>query len=297
MLRLKNKVAIVSLLGMLGLGLVGCGSKDNQVDDDIFYYYNDKNEENGTLNNGSISVSTVEIATAKCDVNVRISPIDGEVLKVLYKGESLPLLEKLDNGWYAVSYNGGVAYISGKYLDVSYEYEINSSIKDIYYTNSRVELKVPEIYSSSNKEEIISIDKNVCVEVYAEEGDLYLVSIDGHIGYIEKNNLTKLSNEFAVIDIDSKTITLYKDNVVISVIPITNNISNSTKGLFYIYEIKTDRCLIGKDYQVYVDYIAFYNDGNSYITYGSDGGVDVDESNIDQIKMTLSIGSEVIVQQ
>ena len=289
MLRFKNKVAIVSMLSMLGFGLAGCGNKDNQIaDDDVFYYYDDKDESKDnetTINNSNISINTVETVTADRDVNIRTKPIDGEVLKVLYKGESLPLLEKLDNGWYAVSYNGGVAYICGKYLNITTEYEVNSSIKDIYYTNECVELKC----FGTDKEEVISIDKNVCVEVYGEEGDLYLVSIDGHIGYMNKNNLTKLSNEFAVIDISSKTITLYKDNDAISVIPITNNISNSEKGIFYIYEIKTDRYLIGKDYQVYVDYIAYYGD-NSYITYG-------EEENKDVIRKTLQVGSEVIVQQ
>lgn len=303
MLRLKNKVAILSMLGMLGFGLSGCGSKDTPiVDNDIYYYYDDKNEKDSeefTINNGSISINSVEIVTAKCDVNIRETPIDGEVLKVLYKGESLPLLEKLDNGWYAVKYDGKVAYICGKYLDITTEYEINSTIKDIYYTNEPIELSVPESLSSSNKEEVISIGKNVCVEVYFEDDDRYLVSVDGHIGYIGKDNLTKLSDEFAVIDISDKTITLYRDNEIVSVLPITNNISNipGGKGLFYIYEIKTDRCLIGKDYQVYVDYVAYYNGGSSYITYGSDGGVNVTEESIDDVRKTLHLNSEIIVQQ
>lgn len=312
MLRLKSKFAVLSMLGMLGFSLAGCGKKDDHiVDNDVYFYYDDKDETDSNeidtnndniniiyINNGTISVNAIETVTAKCDVNIRETPIDGNVLKVLLKGESLPLLEKLDNGWYAVKFDGGVAYICGKYLSVTTEYEITSSIKDIYYTNDTTELKVPACFSNSGKEETISIDKNVCVEVYGEEGNSYIACVDGHIGYIGRENLTKLSGEFAVIDLSDKTITLYRDNEVVSVLPATINIdASNAKGLFYIFEIKTDRCLIGKDYQVYVDYVAYYNGGSSYITYGSDGGVNVPEESIDEVRKTLHLSSEIIVQQ
>ena len=47
---------------------------------------------------------------AKGSVNVRETPIDGKVMTVLHKGESLPLVSP----WYAVEVDGEVGYISAK---------------------------------------------------------------------------------------------------------------------------------------------------------------------------------------
>lgn len=300
MLRIKNKIAMISILGMLGLGLTGCGNKDDKiVDDNIYFYHDDKNEiSNDDINieNSNIPVRTIEIATAIGDVNIRTTPIDGNILNVLYKGESLPLVEKLDNGWCAVMYNGSVAYISGKYLSISTEYDIDAKIKDVYYTSESIELKIPKEFSSSDKEEVITIDKNVCVLVYAIENDSYLVSVNGHIGYIGRNNLIKLSDEFAVVDISDKTLTLYKDNEIESVLPVSIN-GSLEKGLFYIYDVKNDRLLIGKDYNVYVDYISYYDGNSSYITSGSRGGINVDESNVEEVAKRLHLNSQILIQE
>lgn len=300
MLRIKNKIAMISILGMLGLGLTGCGNKDDKiVDDNIYFYHDDKNEiSNDDINieNSNIPVRTIEIATAIGDVNIRTAPIDGTILDVLYKGESLPLVEELDNGWCAVLYNDSVAYISGKYLSISTEYEIDAKIKDVYYTSESIELNIPKEFSNTDKEEVMTIDKNVCVLVYAIESDSYLVSVNGHIGYIGCDNLIKLSDEFAVVDISDKTLTLYKDSVVESVLPISIN-GSLEKGLFYIYDVKNDRLLIGKDYNVYVDYISYYDGNSSYITSGSKAGINVDESNIEEVAKRLYINSPLLIQE
>lgn len=47
---------------------------------------------------------------AKGSVNVRETPIDGKVMTVLHKGESLPLVSP----WYAVEVDGEVGYITAK---------------------------------------------------------------------------------------------------------------------------------------------------------------------------------------
>ena len=54
MLRIKNKIAMISILGMLGLGLTGCGNKDDKiVDDNIYFYHDDKNE----ISNDDINIA------------------------------------------------------------------------------------------------------------------------------------------------------------------------------------------------------------------------------------------------
>lgn len=64
------------------------------------------------------SMEVIGSVTAKDTVNVR-SKADqtSEKLGVIYEGDSLDLIEKLDNGWSKVKYEGKVGYVKSEYVE------------------------------------------------------------------------------------------------------------------------------------------------------------------------------------
>lgn len=78
----------------------------------------DKNEENKNTNEATYSVVDMSATKyAKQSVNVRKGPsTDYEKIGSLTMNQKVTVTGQADNGWYRISYNGGDAYVSNKYL-------------------------------------------------------------------------------------------------------------------------------------------------------------------------------------
>lgn len=78
----------------------------------------DKNEENTNTNEATYSVVEMSATKyAKQSVNIRKGPgTDYEKIGSLTMNQKVIVTGQADNGWYRISYNGGDAYVSNKYL-------------------------------------------------------------------------------------------------------------------------------------------------------------------------------------
>lgn len=78
----------------------------------------DKNEENTNTNEATYSVVEMSATKyAKQSVNIRKGPgTDYEKIGSLTMNQKVTVTGQADNGWYRISYNGGDAYVSNKYL-------------------------------------------------------------------------------------------------------------------------------------------------------------------------------------
>jgi len=232
-----------------------------------------ENDDNDTLNNTMTTEDTnqmddnfinVPVVVATSDVNVRDN-INGNILGVLSKGDSVELIEKINDTHYKVLYYGKVAYVVADYVTEDSIVDIDQDIMKVFYATEDKTLYIPSNLNETGEDGYKEISKYECLEVYEEIDDYYLVQTDEYVGYVTKDNLKELQGTFAVLDIDEQDLKIYEDNQVVLEAPvITGKPETPTRiGNFKIYEITYNRYLIGKgnSYKSWVDVMMKF-DGN-----------------------------------
>lgn len=213
-----------------------------------------------------LDITSINMVTALIDVNIRQkNSANSKTIGVLKKGEKLEKIVLMNNGWYKVKYNNKVGYINSKYLKETNDITVNSSKKPdkcIYITKSTSMFLTKE-YANSNSNEIIDVPKLEFGEVYYENDEYYLIVTTDNIGYVKKSDTEQLTGTYVVVDISDQCLKMYKDNEVILETPVVTGrpSSPSDEGLFKIYNITTNRYLVGPNYRSYVDVMLKYNGG------------------------------------
>ena len=145
------------------------------------------NLDNTIIPQTDIPNHTYNIVVATTDVNVRKKDdINSERLTLLLKGESLPLLADMENGWYKVKYYGEEAYLRREFVYESIKTELANNYYKVICLKTDSNLITPE--------EKIELPKYECGKVYNETEDSYLIESDNIIGYISKENLLALND-------------------------------------------------------------------------------------------------------
>lgn len=341
MIQVKNRTMAIAIISMLSLSVVGCGNKNNNDNvqtssEELSYFFPENNKQSEEsieestnqeeiVEEDKVNIKSYDMVTATTNVNIRESAIDGTVLGVLKKGSSLVMVEKLDNGWYAVEYNDSVAYICGDYLKETIGFEIEGETLGIYYTDKDTNLIIPD-YLNNGEEVSTKIAKTTCINVYEEDDEYYLCCVDNKVGYILKSDVIKLSGTYVVVDISDQTLRLYEnDELVLETPVVTGKPKTPTDlGLFQIYSITHDRYLVGPGYKSYVNIMMKYNGGEglhdaeryvdengfkhgwrnidefggtTYLTNGSHGCVNMPHDAAIEAGKVLKLGDYVLVQE
>lgn len=199
-------------------------------------------------------------------------------------------------------------------------------IKKVYYVVKETDLTIPDYLSDTNKEEIVTLPKLECLEVYNEDNNISLVKTDNYVGYVDNSDLEELLGTFVVVDISSQELKLYCDNEIVLTTPVvTGKPSTPTdQGLFEIYDITKNRYLVGPNYRSYVDIMMKYNGGEglhdaeyhtheggfkhgwrsleefggeTYLTDGSHGCVNMIHNDVMTVRDYVDIGTKVLVKE
>lgn len=217
---------------------------------------------------------TVEDLEFKCinkvvalnDVNIRQkNSANSKIIGVLSKGEKLEPITLMDNGWYKVKYNGSIGYINSRYLKETTEITMNSEKKPykcVYVTKNTI-MTIPAKYTNDQNDKNIKIPKLEFGEVYYEDNENYFIKTNDNIGYVRKSDTEELNGTYVVVDISDQELKLYENNEIILETPVVTGrpSSPSDEGLFKIYNITTNRYLVGPNYRSYVDVMLKYNGG------------------------------------
>lgn len=213
-----------------------------------------------------LDITSINMVTALIDVNIRQkNSANSKIIGVLKKGEKLEKITLMNNGWYKVKYNDKVGYINSKYLKETNEITVNSNKKPdkcIYITKD-TSMFLPKEYTNSNSDEIIDVPKLEFGEVYYENDEYYLIVTADNVGYVKKSDTKELTGTYVVVDISDQCLKMYENNELILETPVVTGrpSSPSDEGLFKIYNITTNRYLVGPNYRSYVDVMLKYNGG------------------------------------
>ncbi len=349
----QKKLLYTLLLSLLTIKISGCSYETNQdnstaeiiSEEDLFKLKSLKNIEEPLVVNRTPEYISKTLLSEKRqfkqflevpsviaheNVNIRKAPnLGADLAGKLVEGQTLELLEELNNGWYKVLYYEEECYLSSDYTSKTITYKVNGDIKKIFYAKDTIDIVIPAEISVSGFEEYATIPSLECLEVYNETENQYLVQTSDFIGFIDKNSpLEELVGTFVVVDISDQKLKLYENNKIILETPVVTGKTStpSDEGLFQIYKYKKNDYLIGPGYKSYIDIMMFYNrgeglhdseinycengkqnnhgwrrpeefGGNTYINHGSHGCVNMLNDAVFEVYEHTSIGTKVLVKK
>lgn len=263
-----------------------------------------------------------DIVITTTDLNFRKTPTTeaDNRITTLAENTELKVIAQTNNGWYLVSNNGNLGYVSMDYTE-----SMLQKLKAQYPNLELDEIEVQKIvYSttdlnvrngaSTDSLKIGDMTKYESARVLKEYGDWYLVlTNDYNFGFINKEYTNDLTDTFVVVDKSEQRLFMYNDNELCFTTPVTTgkDTTPSDTGLFAIYSKEKDRYLVGANYRSFVNYWMPYNGGeglhdaswrsvfgtDSYKTNGSHGCVNLPPEIADDIYENVSIGTKVLVHK
>lgn len=251
-------------------------------------------------------------AYSTTSVNFRSEPTkDSKKLATLKKNSQVEILSQESNGWFKVSYNGQVGYISGNYLTFNPKDGYRSDFIKVVYAADEIDLKLND---DPNSLSLYTMSKNETCEVLREIGDYYFVRCAGKLGYIPKEKTTNLFNTFVVVDIGDQKLTLYRNNEILVETDIVTGekyLYDTPTGMYNIRYKTMDTYLTGADYNVHVDYWMPFNGGiglhdatwrskfggDIYERDGSHGCINIPHKYTDDIYYNVDAGTKVLVHK
>lgn len=244
------------------------------------------------------------------DINVMdsIEPTS-KVVSVLKKGQEARVAAILSNDIICVEYEDDLyGYIKN---DANIKQKVSYSIPKDSIRKGYL-LEDAEMYDG--KEFTIVPQYEFC-EVYQDYEDDCLVKAGDKVGYINKDKIENVKEDLAVVDISDQTVKFYENNkVTFESDVVTGKPSTPTHvGFFEIKDKKHKAILRGPGYASPVnDFAPFDNGigfhdatwrnesdfgGNTYLTNGSHGCVNMKKDDAPVLMEKLEIGSKVLVKK
>lgn len=219
--------------------------------------------------------NVVKLVTTTDWVNFREGPgKDYKRISELPSNIPLQILSE-ENGFYMVSYQGKIGYISKDYtLDLTEQVSVYfPEVSNINIMKVCIANKDMPIVNSPNDDnyQIGSLNRYECVHVIQDFGDYSFVLAGNKMGYVKKSDLLELHGNFICIDLGTQRSTLYvNDNeIAISTAIISGKDGSITPvGKYTISKIKRDSRMSGPGYDVYVGTAIYFNGGIA--EHGSD---------------------------
>lgn len=249
---------------------------------------------------------------SSANVNFRKEPTkDSEKITLIKKDNKLEVLAQEDNGWFKVSYNGQIGYVSNDFITFNPPGTYRDDFIKVVYAKGEIELK-KELNEESDS--IYTMSKYEACEVLSATKDHYFVRCAGRLGYISKEKTGNLYNTFVVIDISDQKLVLYQNNQILLETDIVTGQKyeyDTPTGVYSIRKKETDTFLVGEDYLTHVDYWMPFNGGiglhdanwrrrfggDIYEKDGSHGCINIPPEHADDIYYTVEKGTKVLVHK
>ena len=156
------------------------------------------------LSSSSSSTTTTTKYVTASSLNVRSSAsTSGSILGSLSKGTAVKVISE-SNGWSKIEYNGGVGYVSSKYLSSS---SSSTTTTTKYVTASSLNVRS----SASTSGSILgSLSKGTAVKVISESNGWSKIEYNGGVGYVSSKYLSSSSSSSSTSSSASKVISYAK---------------------------------------------------------------------------------------
>lgn len=205
---------------------------ENKVQNEVVN--NEKNEEKIS---DSDEIETYKDEKARCTANLNLrteSNIDSQVIVTIPKNEVIDVTAKIRNGWYKVSYNSKIGFVSGEYINILSEEEkreliIEKEFSDTFASvNISSSLNIRERANKSSKM-VTNVKSNSVLKVLKKmQNGWYMVEGNTVTGYVDGKYI-KLLNQDEYKAYSSQTNNLLKpeENIIATYTSTSTYNSNS----------------------------------------------------------------------
>ena len=333
---INKKLLLLATTSTLTLSGCGLNSElDNTLKYEHFNLLEENNSSSNLFPSYSESINEVEVVDsdytiyvsegtfvkANNTVNIReYADVNSKKIDLLGMGTSARYLGE-ENGFYKIEYLDKIGYVSKDYAYLYDREHIDDEvIKNVYFPKDTL------IYDE-NMESKALIPKNEMAHVYEDLVDTYLVEADGVVGYVDKNSVEDLTGTYSVVDISDQVIRVYEDTEVLLESPVVTGNASTTptkEGLHTIHSIRHNDKLVSPPNYPFVNVMLkfyknqglhdaeYYNDpvygrhgwrdtsefgGNTYLTHGSHGCVNMPHDAAIEADSLLEKGDKVLVKR
>lgn len=180
------------------------------------------NENVADINNEYYKVEDyTDIAIATTGLNFRLGPSINEPYPfTLDKNEEVAVIGKVkvnnDNDlWYLVRARGEIGFICAKYTKSMREEikKMDPNIGDVVVQELAYLPNSAKMYDQNGKQKQ-KLKQFQLVKILAEYDNTYLVTANGKVGYVYKNNVKRMANAFILVDISTQRIYYFYRNDV-----------------------------------------------------------------------------------
>ena len=211
-----------------------------------------------------------DIVTVSQGLRCRLGPsTNEEALFSMDKNEEAIVIGKVhvfnsNDLWYLVRARGEYGFISAQYTKslrdqiVSMDPNVDEiKIKKLAYVNKNSSA----VYNQNGKKKF-TLDKYQLVEILSEYDNNYLVLVDGKVGFINKDNVTKTAGKFLVVDISTQRIYYYYGTDVAMRGRCTTGASKTpTKPGYFITNVKKNHHSFSEDHAAEIVWLAWGTEG------------------------------------
>ncbi|WP_242216814.1 C40 family peptidase [Bacillus cereus group sp. BfR-BA-01380] len=153
----------------------------------------DQNVQQPTTQTAKAATKSNSKYTVNADVlRVRTGPSTSyDITSHVYEGQTLNVIGQ-ENGWFKISHNGKVGYVSGEFVNTGSQAQGNSTVKEASgnYTVNVSSLRVRTGPSTSHTQ-LGSVQKGQVVQVIGEVQDWFKINYGGQNAYVSKDYVTK----------------------------------------------------------------------------------------------------------
>jgi hypothetical protein len=312
-----SRLSIATMIGYIALAVSELTTIYTAADDGVQIEEQTLAEDDNTAEEQELIIEPKEdtyntIIIAKSDANIRDNPnLHSNKLGVLYKGCHLDKVGEYED-FYMVSYMGKIAYV---YKDLAYE-----DVEIIPYTDIKQLAYVENdtyMYDSPDAvKEVMELPQYEVLEVLSEVDNYYVVRVNDSYGYVNKDYTLPLSDKVVVVDVSDQHLKFYDNNQVVFESDVVTGGKGHETNLGYqnIRYVGWGVTLVGRDYRQPVDVFAPFNQygegfhdaqwrdpsdfgGETYLTHGSHGCVNMPEDKAKTLCKQLIAGDEVIIKR
>ncbi len=129
------------------------------------------------------------------------SNTESKIISTISKNTVVDVISKLRNGWYKVKYQETIGYVSGEYIQILTEEEMNQITAEEEYTNTYAIVNIDDVLNireqaNINSQRLTYVKPQSILKVFSKmKNGWYKVEGNAYVGYVSNEYIKILSKE------------------------------------------------------------------------------------------------------
>lgn len=204
-----KRVLIVGALLILVIFILGFAISKYSKPEDINNSTSNEQYNEVTNQEETVELPTDEIekyTSTKARVNTNLnfreeSNTEARIITTIPQNTVVDVISKLRNGWYKIKHQENIGFVSGEYIQILTEEEMNQVTIDKEYTDTFAIANVDDVLNireqaNANSKKLTYVKPNSILKVFSKmKNGWYKVEGNAYVGYVSPDYIKILSKE------------------------------------------------------------------------------------------------------